>query len=397
MSGPMQDCRHPREVYLDHAATAPPAPSVVAAMSRYLEAGEGFGNPSSIHVAGRRADAAIADARAALAALFNAAPRDLLFTSGATEADNLAVIGGARFRAHRGRHVITMTTEHKAVLGAADALEKESYDVTRLSPNADGVLPIAELRAALRDDTQLVSIMHVNNETGVVQDIAAIGALCREHDVLFHTDAAQSAGKLPIDVQQLPIDLMSVSGHKMHGPQGIGALYVADRAGCGVQPLLHGGSQERRLRPGTLPLAQIVGLGVAAELAREGMAANLEHLRQLHDRLWSAIEDLPGIRRNGSEEAHFPGILNVSIADLEGESLMLALEPLCVASGSACNSRSGEASFVLKALGLSDREAQSAIRFSFGHNTTTAEVDYAAERYRHAVSHLRALTLARAG
>lgn len=393
MTGATADCLSLREVYLDHAATAPIDPAVVTAMSHCLESSASFGNPASIHAAGRRANAAIEQARAELAALFNAVPRDLLFTSGATEADNLAIVGGARFRAHRGRHVITMTTEHKAVLAAADALEKEGFDVTRLSPNADGILPVADLRSALRDDTQLVSIMHVNNETGVVQNIAAIGALCREHDVLFHTDAAQSAGKLAIDVQQLPIDLMSVTGHKMHGPQGIGALYVGDRPGCGVSPLLHGGSQERRLRPGTLPLAQIVGFGVAARLARARMTANLAHLRQLHDRLWSAIEDLPGVRRNGSTDEHFPGILNVSVEDIEGESLMLALEPLCVASGSACNSRSGEASFVLRALGLSDLDAQSAIRFSFGHDTTVADVDFAARHYRDAVTHLRALTL----
>lgn len=383
-----------KPVYLDHAATTPVDPEVIEAMTRCLTTSASYGNPSSIHVAGRRANEAIEDARAEIARLLNARPRDLVFTSGATESDNLAIIGAAKFRAHRGRHVITMTTEHKAVLGAVDALQREGFAVTRLAPDADGVLSLDTLSGALRDETQLVSIMHVNNETGVVQDITAIGTLCRERDVLFHTDAAQSAGKLPLDLARLPIDLLSLTAHKFHGPQGIGALYVADRPGCGVRPLMHGGAQERRLRPGTAPLAQIVGFGVAARRARERMAEDRAHLVALHDRLWRGLEDLPGIRRNGSTGAHFPGILNVSVDGIEGESLMLALEPLCVASGSACNSQSGEASFVLKALGLTDLEAQSAIRFSFGRDTTHEDIDIALERYRAAVAHLRSITWA---
>ncbi len=376
-------------VYLDHAATTPVDAAVAEAMSRCLAAGAVYGNPSSIHAAGRRAYAAIEDAREAVARLLNAPPRCLIFTSGATEADNLALIGGARFRAHRGRHLITMTTEHKAVLGAAEALENEGFEVTRLSPDPDGVLRLDALADALRADTQIVSIMHVNNETGVMQDIAGIGALCREHDILFHTDAAQSVGKLPLDLETLPVDLLSLTAHKLHGPQGIGALYIADRPGCGVRPLFFGGAQERRLRPGTEPLAAIVGFGVAARLARQHMEADRRHRTALCDRLWAGLSDLPGIRRNGSGAAHFAGILNVSMAGIEGESLMLALEPLSVASGSACNSTSGEASFVLKALGLSDDEAQSAIRFSFGRGTTIEDVDVALECYRRAIAHLR--------
>ena len=315
----------------------------------------------------------------------------VIWTSGATESDNLAIVGAARFRAHRGRHLITVTTEHKAVLESFDALEKEGFEVSRLSPDGEGIVSVSDLRAAIRDDTQLVSIMHVNNETGVIHDIAAIGALCRERDVLFHTDAAQSAGKIPIDLAVLPVDLLSLTAHKFRGPQGIGALYVADRPGCGVMPLFHGGGQERRLRPGTSPLHQIIGIGVAAQRARTRLAENLSHVTAMRDRLWDGLESLSAITRNGSTESCYPGILNVSAAGVEGESLMLALEPLCVASGSACNAQTSEPSFVLKALGRTDLEAQSAIRFSFGPQTTASEIDTALELYRSAVTNLRAI------
>ena len=380
-------------VYLDHAATTPLDPEVAAEMQRFLVASGDYGNPASIHIAGRRAQAVIANARSDVAGLLNTAAENLIFTSGATEADNLAIIGGARFRAHRGNHIVAMRTEHKAVLGALDALEDEGFEVTRLSPDGEGLLSLDVLQAALRDDTQLASVMHVNNETGVVQDIEAIGALCREHGILFHCDAAQSAGKLELDLERLPIDLLSLTAHKFHGPQGIGALYIADRPGCDVRPLIHGGSQERRLRPGTQPLALIAGFGAAARLAAERMEADREHIALLNARLWAGLEPIPGLRRNGSAARSFPGILNVSAAGIEGESLMLALEPLCVASGSACNSQSGEPSFVLKALGLSDREAQSAIRFSLGRDTTTADVDVAVATYRAAIDSLRAIGL----
>ncbi|NOX67853.1 MAG: aminotransferase class V-fold PLP-dependent enzyme [Gammaproteobacteria bacterium] len=383
-------------IYLDDAATTRIDPQVAAALSACFAARADYGNAASSHIAGRRAQAAIDTARQQLGLLLNARPQDLIWTSGATESDNLAIIGAARFRAHRGRHLVTMTTEHKAVLESFDALEKEGFEVSRLSPGADGVLALSALEAAIREETQLVSIMHVNNETGVVQDIAAIGALCRSRDVLFHTDAAQSAGKLPVDLAALPVDLLSLTAHKFRGPQGVGALYIADRPGCSVAPLLHGGGQERRLRPGTSALHQIVGMGVAAKLAHDRLAANLRHVTALHERLWNAVKRIPGVTRNGSADAHYAGILNISAAGVEGESLMLALEPLCVASGSACNTQSREPSFVLKALGCTDLEAQSAIRFSFGPETSLGDIDFAGEHYRSAVTKLRAIAPAAA-
>ncbi len=378
-------------VYLDNAATTPLDPAVAEAMAACHDGGQVLGNPSSLHAAGRRASAAIDAARASCAALIGAEPDEVVFTSGATEADNLALIGGARFRAHRGRHVVTMASEHKAVLGAAEALVREGFDVTRLTPQRDGVLALDDLVESLRPDTQLVSIMAVNNETGVIQDIDAIGALCRERDILFHTDAAQAAGKMPLDLARSPIDLLSMTAHKMHGPQGVGALYVRNRKGCGVAPLAFGGGQERGMRPGTLPLALIVGFGVATRLASEHLDSGLEHVRELNEQLWRGIGKLDGVRRNAPAEHCFPGILNVSVADVEGESLLLALHPLCVGSGSACNSQSGEPSFVLKALGLSDLQAQSSIRFSFSKMTGRADVDTAVERFTHAVTFLREL------
>jgi cysteine desulfurase len=392
----MSQLAEPRPVYLDHAATTPIDPDVAEAMAVCLRDGSRYGNPSAIHVAGRHARHAIERARGELADLLTCRPRSLIFTSGATEADNLAVIGGARFREHRGRHIVTVTTEHKAVLESCAALEKGGWQVTRIAPDADGLVSPGALAEVLRPDTQLVSVMHVNNETGVVQDIAALGDLCRAHDVLFHVDAAQSVGKLPVDLDELPVDLLSLTAHKFHGPQGIGALYVADRPGCGVAPLFHGGSQERRLRPGTLPLALIVGLGAAARIATARMAQDYAHVRVLAGRLLDGLAGVPGIRRNGSVSSSYPGIVNLSAAGVEGESLMLALEPVCVSSGSACNSQSGEPSFVLKALGLSDREAQAAIRFSFGRGTTTEDVDFAVSRYISAVSRLRAIAPAAA-
>jgi len=378
-------------VYLDNAATTRVDPLVAAAMSACLGDDRAFANAASIHLAGRAAAQRVERAREQLAALLNVRARDLIWTSGATESDNLAITGAARFRANRGRHLITMPTEHKAVTDTFKALEREEFEVSWLKPASDGVLSLADIDAAVRPDTQLVSIMHVNNETGVMQDIAAIGECCRRHDILFHTDAAQSVGKLAIDLSALPVDLLSLTAHKFHGPQGIGALYIADRPGCQVQPILFGGSQERRLRPGTLPVHLIVGAGEAAELAHDSSERDYRHLGMLRDRLWQGIAGLSGLQRNGSEEHAFPGILNVSVAGVEGESLMLAIEPVCVASGSACNSRSGESSYVLRALGRSDSEAQSAIRFSFGRDTSTADVDSGAQRYVSAVNHLRSI------
>ena len=330
-------------------------------------------------------------ATAQLAQLLGCKEEELVWTSGATESDNLAILGAARYRADRGRHLITMPTEHKAVSDMFRRLEKQDFEVSWLYPAESGVLDPAELEGAIRPDTQLVSIMHVNNETGVIQDIEALGAICRERDVLFHVDAAQSVGKLPLDLASLPVDLLSATAHKVYGPKGVGALYIASRPGCHVEPLIYGGGQQGGRRPGTLAVPLIAGFGEAARIALSEMQANYAHLRALNDRLWQGIRDLDGVVRNGGADHTFPGILNVSIEDLEGESLLLALEPLCVATGSACNSKSQEPSSVLRALGCSDMLAQSAIRFSFGHPTTAEEVDFAVARYRDAVTRLRAI------
>ncbi len=383
-------------IYLDYAASTPVDPRVIDAMAEFMGAGGNYANPSSTHSAGRYSVAMIERAAGRVAELLNTDPGRIIWTSGATESDNLAIIGAARYREARGRHIVTMPTEHKAVTDPCKALEKQGFDVTWLEPGRDGRLDLARFENALRDDTQLVSIMHVNNETGVIQDIAAIGALCRGRDIIFHVDAAQSFGKLPIDLAALPVDLMSMTAHKVYGPKGIGALYVADRKGVHVDPLLHGGGQQRRLRPGTLPAQQIVAMGETAAIAAERMHDDLAHLTQLRDRLWAGIRDVQGLVVNGSLEHGFPGILNVSVEDIEGESLLLALEPLCVATGSACNSKSQEPSYVLRALGRSDDLAQSAIRFSFGRPTTADDVDTAARLYRDAVARLRVLAPGRA-
>ncbi len=362
---------------------------VAEAMTALMTADGNYANPSSTHAAGRRSIEYIAHAADQLAALLNTDANRLIWTSGATESDNLAILGSAYFRQKRGRHLITMRTEHKAVTDPFSALERQGFEVTWLDPEFNGVLDIGKLAAAMRDDTQLVSIMHVNNETGVVQDIRNIGAVCRERDVLFHVDAAQSVGKLPIDLESWSVDLMSMTAHKVYGPKGIGALYIADRPGVHIEPLLFGGGQQHKLRPGTLPAQQIVAFGMAAEVARLQMNDDLEHLTAMRDRFWSGIYDLPGVMLNGDVGNGFPGILNVSIEDIEGESLLLALEPFCVATGSACNSKSQEPSYVLRALGRSDELAQSAIRFSFGRPTRVEEVDFAIERYRSAIEKLR--------
>ncbi len=378
-------------LYLDYAASTPVDSRVAEAMSALMTSAGSYANPSSTHAAGRQSVEHIARAAAQLAGLLNTRAERLIWTSGATESDNLAILGGAHYRRDRGRHLISMRTEHKAVTDSFSELEKQDFEITWLEPEANGVLGIAKLEAALRDDTQLVSVMHVNNETGVIQDIEKIGAICRDRGILFHVDAAQSVGKLPIDLEALPVDLMSMTAHKVYGPKGIGALYIADRPGVHVDPLLFGGGQQRRLRPGTLPSQQIVGFGAAAEIARSRMHEDLEHLTALRDRFWSGIHDLPGVLLNGDFDHGFPGILNVSIEDIEGESLLLALEPLCVATGSACNSTSQEPSYVLRALGRSDALAQSAIRFSFGRPTSLTDVDFAVEHYRSAVDKLRSI------
>lgn len=376
-------------VYLDYAATTPVDPRVVEAMHACLMRDGNFANPASIHIKGRQSAALVTEARSRLADLLHTRPSSLIWTSGATEANNLAIQGAAKARAHRGRHLITMPTEHKAVVDTFKALEKTGYEVSWVHPDANGLLPLDALKSAMRDDTQLVSVMHVNNETGVIQDIRGIGTVCRENDILFHTDAAQSVAKLDIDLTDLPVDLLSLTAHKFYGPQGIGALYIADRPGNGVSPIMFGGGQEKRLRPGTLPVHLIVGAGMAAGIAASEMQENARHLADMRDRLWAGLAGVGGLTRNGSGEHSYAGILNVSADGVEGESLMLGMEPVCVASGSACNSTSGESSYVLRALGRSDRLAQSAVRFSFGHATTADEIDVAIERFRWAADHLR--------
>ncbi len=384
--------RDAEPIYLDHAATTPVDPAVAAAMSGFLTSDGVFANPSSIHSLGRQAVPAIETARDQLASLINVSPRELIWTSGATESVNLGLIGAARFRSDRGKHLITMRTEHKAVTDTFAALEREGFDVTYLMPDDDGILPIDALNEAIRDDTQLVSVMHVNNETGVIQDMGKIGECCRERDVLYHVDAAQSVGKIRLDLSKLPVDLLSLTAHKFYGPKGIGALYIANRTGCHVDPLFHGGGQERWIRPGTLPLHQIVGLGAAASIAESRQAGDLVHLQRLNERLWVGVGAIDGVLRNGSAARSFPGILNLSIEGIEGESLLLALEPLCVGTGSACNSRSNESSHVLRALGRDDALAQSAIRFSLGRHTTMDEIDKAVDCYTNAVHHLRSIS-----
>ena len=380
-----------RLIYLDYAATTPVDPRVAETMAGLQGADGDFANPSAIHPAGRRSSEHIARAAAQLASLLNTQAERLIWTSGATESNNLAIIGAARHREHRGKHLITMLTEHKAVTDVFRALEGQGFEVAWLKPDQRGVLDVADLEAAMREDTQLVSIMQVNNETGVWQDIERIGECCRKRGVLLHVDAAQAVGKLPIDLSALAVDLVSMTAHKLYGPKGIGALYIADQSGVHIEPLMFGGGQQQRLRPGTLAAALIAGFGRAADIAAACLHADLEHLAMLRSRLWAGIEDVPGVQLNGALDVSFPGLLNVSVADIEGESLLLALEPLCVATGSACNSHDQEPSTVLRALGRTDSEAQSAIRFSLGRQTSIEDIDFAIEQYRNAVQKLRML------
>jgi cysteine desulfurase len=379
-------------IYLDYAATTPLAPRVAERM-REVQANAWF-NPSSNHIGGRISAAVISLAAEQLASLLNVNPASLLWTSGATEADNLAIMGAAKQREHRGKHLVTMRTEHKAVVDVFRALEKQGFDVTWLEPDPDGHLPIERFAAALRDDTQLASIMHVNNETGAIQDIAAIGTACKKRDVLFHVDGAQATGKIPIDLAELPVNLYSLTAHKFYGPKGIGALFVAD--GTSIEPLMFGGGQQRRLRPGTLAVDLIAGIGEAAALAAASFEQDLNNITALRGQLLAGIQGIEGLHINGPEQGGYPGILNVGLDDVEGESLLLALEPLCVATGSACNSQSQEPSYVLRALGRSDREAQSAVRFSLGRMTSSSDIRTAIALYCEGVEKLRALAPASA-
>jgi cysteine desulfurase len=379
-------------VYLDNAATTPVDPRVIEAMATCLGIDGDFANPSATgHAPGRRARARVEQAREEVANLVGARPAQVIWTSGATEADNLALLGAARFYRSRGQHVVTARTEHPAVLDACRQLEREGFAVTYLVPGSDGIVQPPQVEAALRPETILVSLMHVNNEIGVVQDVGAVGRLCRARGVLFHVDAAQSAGKLPLDVERDCIDLLALTAHKVHGPKGVGALCIRLEPRIGLVPLLHGGGQERGLRSGTLPTHQIVGMGVAYRIAALEMAADSARIARLRDRLWHGLAGLPGVALNGHATQRAPGILNITIDGVEGESLLFELPGLAVASGSACATASAEPSYVLRALGRSDRLAQSSLRLSLGRYTTAAEVELAIAAIQRAIRRLRAV------
>ncbi len=379
-----------RIIYLDNAATTPMDPRVIEAMLECCGPDGDFANPSAVaHAPGRRARARVEQARAEVAQLVGAAPEQVVWTSGATEADNLALFGAARFHRSRGRHIVTSRTEHPAVLDPCRQLEREGFEVTYLRPGPDGIVAPAEVEASLRPDTVLVSLMHVNNETGVVQDVGQVGRLCRPRGVLLHVDAAQGAGKLALDVTRDCIDLLSLTAHKLHGPKGIGALCVRREPRLGLVPLLYGGGQERGLRSGTLPTHQIVGMGAAFRIAAAAMESEPPRIAALREVLWAGLRDLPGTELNGHPERRVCGILSVSFDAVEGESLLFALADLAVASGSACATTSAEPSYVLRALGRSDRLAQSTLRLSLGRFTTRDEVAIAAGRIREEVARLR--------
>lgn len=398
MAGPTADpARHGAlalPIYLDYAATTPVDPQVVAALSQHLTQGGVFGNPASTtHPFGRRAAQAVEIAREQVAALLDADLREILWTSGATEANNLALFGVMRANLRRGRHLITGHTEHKAVLDVCRRLEREGCTVTWLDPEPDGLIPPERVAAALRPDTVLVSLMHVNNETGVIHDLAAIGEITRARGVLLHVDAAQSVGKLPIDLRALPVDLLSLSAHKLYGPKGVGALYVRQYpVRVRLEPLLYGGGQERGLRAGTLPTHQIVALGEACRIVGETMADEQARIRHQRDRLWRAWAALEDVVLNGHPERRVAGILNVSFTGLAAEALLAALPDLAVATGSACTSASQESSHVLRAMGCDEFRARGAVRFSLGRYTTDAEVDYTARAVAAAVNRLRELS-----
>lgn len=382
---------NPRIVYLDNAATTAVDPRVIAAMQECLGEEGAFANPSSLsHAPGRAAAARVELARAEVAALVNAEPEQVIFTSGATEANNLALLGVARFNARQPRHIVTSRTEHPAVLDACRQLEREGCAVTYLQPGEGGIVEPAQVAAALRPETLLVSLMLVNNEIGVINDVGAVGQLCRERGVLLHVDAAQGAGKVPLDMQADGIDLLALTAHKLHGPKGIGALCVRREPRLGLVPLQFGGGQERGLRSGTLPAHQIAGMGAAFRIARDQMADDVQRIATLRARLWQALSQVPGVALNGDPDRRVAGILNVTVDGIEGETLLLALGDLAISSGSACASLNAQPSYVLRALGRSDRLAQSSLRLSLGRFSTEADVDYAAARIGQEVRRLMA-------
>ena len=377
-------------IYLDYASTTPVDPAVASEMAKYLTLDGTFGNPASrSHRFGWQAEEAVDVARNQIAELVNCDPREIVFTSGATESDNLALKGAAQQYRSKGNHIITVSTEHKAILDTCDYLMEQGFDVTYLAPDAQGLVSVEQITNALREDTILVSVMHVNNEIGVVQDIEGIGNLCRQHSIVFHVDAAQSLGKMPIDLQALPVDLMSFSAHKCYGPKGIGALFVRRRPRILLAEQMHGGGHERGMRSGTLPTHQIVGFGTACELAGQQLEKEGARLRQLTEAFWERISQLDEVTLNGHLTQRVPGIINISFGGVDGESLVMGLADLAISTGSACTSASLEPSYVLTALGRSAELAHAGIRFSVGRFTTEAEIDFAASTVIDVVTRLR--------
>ena len=380
-----------KPIYLDYLATTPVDPRVVEKMLQCLSMDGIFGNAASrSHIYGWKAEEAVERARRQVADLIGADPREIVWTSGATESDNLAIKGVAQYHRERGRHIVTSRIEHKAVLDSCRYLEDEGFEVTYLEPGADGLIVPEAVAAVLRPDTILVTIMHANNELGTVNDIAAIGRVTRAAGVLFHCDAAQSAGKLPLDLGELEVDLMSLSAHKMYGPKGVGVLYVRRQPRVRLQAQMHGGDHERGMRSGTLATHQVVGMGEAARLAAASMQEEIERLTGLRERFWAGISDLGDIQVNGHRQQRLPGALNVAVAGVDGEALLMSLKDLALSTGSACTSASLEPSYVLRAIGLPDELAHSSLRFSFGRFTRPEDVDLAVQQLRHAVTSLRA-------
>ncbi|OZI34146.1 IscS subfamily cysteine desulfurase [Bordetella genomosp. 10] len=377
-----------RPIYLDYSATTPVDPRVVDKMVPWLY--DNFGNPASrSHAFGWEAEDAVERAREEVAKLVNADPREIIWTSGATESDNLALKGAANFYAERGKHIITVKTEHKAVLDTCRELERQGFEVTYLNVLENGLIDLDVFKAALRPDTILVSVMMVNNEIGVIQDIETLGEICREKGIIFHVDAAQATGKVEIDLQKLKVDLMAFSAHKTYGPKGIGALYVRRKPRVRIEAQIHGGGHERGFRSGTLPTHQIVGMGEAFRLAREEMGTENERIRMLRDRLWAGLSQIEEVYLNGDMERRVPHNLNVSFNYVEGESLIMAVKELAVSSGSACTSASLEPSYVLRALGRNDELAHSSIRFTIGRFTTEQEIDFTIDLLKSRVGKLR--------
>jgi len=380
-------------IYFDYSSTTPVDPRVVDKMVECLTLEGNFGNPASrSHVFGWKAEEAVEEARQHVADLLNCDPREIVWTSGATESDNLAIKGAAHFYKSKGKHIITSKIEHKAVLDSCRQLEREGFEVTYLDPDEKGMVSPEDVEKAIREDTVLVSLMHVNNEIGVITDIKAIAEICKQHKIIFHVDAAQSAGKIEIDLEDMKVDLMSFSAHKIYGPKGIGALFVRRKPRVRLEAQMHGGGHERGMRSGTLPTHQIVGMGEAFRIAREEMVEEEKRIKALRDKFLKNLEGMEEVYVNGDLDHRVPGNINVSFNFVEGESLIMALKDLAVSSGSACTSASLEPSYVLRALGLNDELAHSSLRFSIGRFTTEEDVDIASEKVKEAVSKLRELS-----